>query len=219
MLSHHHCIGSDSPSPLVTQAGPSTPLLPDLHFPWTPTLPIGLACWEATTSSGQAEVLARRFSQPSVWGLTLSAPGFNAHTESNDCFYHLNPSKIVHCITSQIWLERTTSQILVLFYLLSLPWIYNSDIWNSPSAAGRFFAFTISKQWSFKWIAQNPSTPVVLATCTHKEGYDSEFPIFISWLVTQGKKAFQYLWWQKLYKYLFKLQVFPLKSRGSQGVF
>lgn len=181
-------------------------------------MPIGLACWEAKTTLGQAEILGR-FSQPSVWELTLSAPWYNAHTEPNYCFYHLNSSEIVHCITSEIWLECTNFQISVLFYLLSLLWIYNADISNSPSGAGRFFCLYHSKQWSFKWTAQNPSTPVVLAVCTHKKGYDSEFPIFISWLVTLGKKAFQYHWWKKLYKHLFKLHIFPLKSSGSRRGF
>lgn len=164
-LSHHHCSGSDSPSPLVPKLGHKLPP-PDLHFPWTLAMPIGLACWEARTTLGQAEILGK-FSKPSVWELTLSAPWYNAHTESNDCFYHLNSSEIVHCITSQIWLECTNLQISVLFYLLSLLWLYNSDNWNSPSAAGNFFCLYHSKQWSFQRTAQNPSTPVVLAMCTH----------------------------------------------------
>lgn len=213
----HHCIGSDSPSPLVPKLGHK--LLPDLHFPWTSTLPIGLACWEARTTSGQAEIHGTRFSQPSVWELTLSAPWSWVKwlllplKSFRNCALHYIPN------LTPVHKFPNISSVLLVFPPLNSD-IHYLQFWyfKFPFSSREIFCIYHSKQWSFKWMAQNPSTPVVLAMCAHKEGYDSELPIFISWLVTLGKRAFQYHW-LKLYKYLSKLQVFPLQSSGFQSIF
>lgn len=210
----HHCTGSASLSPLVAKLGHQ---LPSWQTCTCHQLELGWPAGKPEQLQGRQRYLVHFLSpQFESWPCL---PHDIMHTLSQ---WLLSPLQLLrnwalHHITNLTWMHTlpNISSVLLAFPCLeSTILIFENPLQQQQD----FFALTI------------PSSGVLVNSTEsqHTSGPGNVHPQWGLWLTVSHfhfltshsgeKKAFQDHWWQKLYKYLFKLQVFPLKSSGSQRV-